>query len=167
MIQVYTGDGKGKTTAALGQALRASGTGLRVYIGQFIKGGTYSEVKILKRLPNIKIEQYGRGCFIKSKPKKIDIALASRGLNRVKRIIREKKFQVVILDEINIALYLGLLKLSEVINLFKSTPKDIELILTGRWAHPKIIKLADLVSEIRDIKHYYKRGIKARKGIEF
>ena len=167
MIQVYTGDGKGKTTAALGLALRASGAGLKVYIGQFIKGKSYSELKILKKLENIRIEQYGEGCFIKDKPSKIDIRLACKGLKRVRKIIAQRNYDIIILDEINVALHLGLLKLREVIDLLKNTPKDIEFILTGRWAHPNIKKLADLVSEIKDIKHYYKKGVMSRKGIEF
>ncbi len=167
MIQVYTGDGKGKTTAALGLALRALGAGLKVYIGQFIKGNSCSELKILEKIPNVKIEQYGSGCFIKHRLKQRDIDLACRGLKRAKQIITKGEYDLVILDEINIALHVGFLKVNEVIDLLKSTPKDIELILTGRWAHPKILKFVDLVSEIKDIKHYYKRGIKARKGIEF
>ena len=167
MIQVYTGDGKGKTTAALGLALRAQGAGLKVYIGQFIKGSSYSELKVLKKIPNIKIEQYGRGCFIKNKPKQADIDLARKGLKRTRQIIAKGNYNLIVLDEINVALHLGLLNINEVINLIKSTPKDIELVLTGRWAPPKLIKLANLVSEVKDIKHYYKRGIRARKGIEF
>ena len=167
MIQIYTGDGKGKTTAALGLALRAQGAGLKVYIGQFIKGKPYSELKTLKRIPNIKIEQYGKDCFIKHKPKQKDIDLANSGLRRAKQIIFKKEYDLIILDEINIALYLGLLGLDEVIDLLKHIPKNIELVLTGRRAHPRIIKLADLVSEIKEIKHYYKKGVKARRGIEF
>ena len=167
MIQVYTGKGKGKTTAALGLALRASGAGLEVYIGQFIKGKPYSEFKILRNIPRIKVEQYGRGCFIKCKPKQRDIDLAFQGLMRARQIITGRNYDMIILDEINVAVYLGLLNVNEVVNLCKSIPEGMELVLTGRRAHPKIIKLADLVSEIRDIKHYYKKGIKARKGIEF
>lgn len=169
MIQVYTGDGKGKTTAALGLALRAAGAGLKVYIGQFIKGTPYhyNEFKILKKVPKLKIEQFGSGCFINHKPGKKDIDLACAGLRRAKQIIARKAYDLAILDEINVALHLGLLNENEVINLIKSVPKDVELILTGRWAHPKIIRLADLVSEIKDVKHYYKKGVKARRGIEF
>ena len=167
MIHIYTGNGKGKTTAALGLALRGLGAGLRVYIGQFAKGRYYSELKILKKIPNIKIEQYGKRCFIKHKPKQNDINLACKGLERVRQIIANRDYDLIILDEINVALHLGLLKVSDIINLCQSTPKNIELILTGRWAPHKIIKFADLVSEIKDIKHYYKKGIKARKGIEF
>ena len=167
MIQVYTGNGKGKTTSAWGLALRAAGAGLRVYIGQFIKGNNYSELEILKKIPRLTIEQYGKGCFIKHKPKQRDIDLACKGLERARKIIAKKNYDLIILDEINVALHFGLLKVNEVLNLLKSIPEDIELVLTGRWAHSEIIKLADLVSEIKDIKHYYKKGIKARKGIEF
>ena len=167
MIQVYTGNGKGKTTAALGLALRAVGTGLKVFIGQFVKGKNYSELNVLKKIKNIKIEQFGRGCFIKSEPKKKDIALARSGLERVRKIISIGIYDMVILDEINVALRLKLLKLEDVISLIKNTSQKTELVLTGRYAHPKILKIADLVSEIKDKKHYYKKGQKARKGIEF
>ena len=167
MIQVYTGNGKGKTTAAFGQAIRAVGAGLKVFIGQFVKGKDYSEVTALKKIKNIKIEQFGRDCFIKSEPKKKDIALARSGLERVRKIISLRIYDMVILDEINVALRLKLLKLEDVISLIKNTSQKTELVLTGRYAHPKILKIADLVSEIKDKKHYYKKGQKARKGIEF
>ncbi len=167
MIQVYTGKGKGKTTAALGLALRAAGAGLKVYIGQFIKGRHYAELNLLKKIKNIKIEQFGKTCFVKKRPDKTDIELAKEGLEKIKKIISKKIYNIVILDEINIALSLKLLELKEVINIIKRAPKNIELILTGRNAHPRIIKEADLVSEIKDIKHYFKKGVKARKGLEF
>jgi cob(I)alamin adenosyltransferase len=167
MIQIYTGTGKGKTTAALGLAIRAAGAGLKVYIGQFIKGKSYNEFKILKNIPNIKIEQYGRGCFIKQKPRQIDIDLAHKGLKRIREVIIEGRYNLVILDEVNVALHFGILRINEVIKLLKSAPKNIELVLTGRWAHPEVRKLADLISEIKEVKHYYRKGIKARKGIEY
>ncbi len=167
MIQIYTGDGKGKTTAALGLALRASGAGLKVYIGQFIKGKAYSELKSLKKIPQVKIEQYGSGCFLKYKPKQKDIDLASRGLEQIRKIITQKKYKLVILDEINVALHFGLLHVDQIVDLLKATPKNIELVLTGRQVPSELIKLADLVSEIKEIKHYYRKGKKARKGIEF
>lgn len=168
MIQVYTGCGKGKTTAALGLALRAAGAGLRVYIGQFAKGKPYhyNELKSLKKFPNIKVEQFGRGCFIKVKPKKEDIESAQEGLKRAKGIIAGKAYDLIILDEINIALHFGLLRENEVISMIKSLPKKKELVLTGRNASPRIIRLADLVSEIKEIKHYYKKGVRARRGID-
>jgi cob(I)alamin adenosyltransferase len=167
LIQVYTGNGKGKTTAALGLALRAAGAGLSVYIGQFIKGRCYSELKALKKFKNITLEQFGRGCFIKIKPSAKDIQLAKKGLERIRQVISRRKYDLVVLDEINIALHLKLLKLSDVASLIQRAPPNTELVLTGRYAHPKIIKLADLVSEIKERKHYFRRGVKARKGIEF
>ena len=166
MIQVYTGNGKGKTTAAMGLALRAAGAGLNVYIAQFAKCRWCSEHKALKKIKNIKLEQFGRGCFIKDKPQQIDMVLAGNGLKKVEGIISCKKYQVIILDEINVALKLKLVCLKNVLGLIKHTPKDVELILTGRCAPRQIIKSADLVSQINEVKHYYKRGFKARKGIE-
>ena len=166
MIQVYTGNGKGKTTAALGLAIRAAGSGLQVYIGQFVKGKNYGELKALKKIKNIRVEQFGRGCFLKERPAREDIELAGKGFEKIKKIISEGKYNVVILDEINIALKLGLIKLRGLLSLIKKTPKKIELVLTGRYAHPKITEVADLVSEIKEIKHYFQKGVQARKGIE-
>lgn len=166
MIQVYTGNGKGKTTAALGLALRAAGANLKVYIGQFAKGCHYSELNSLAKIKNIKLEQFGRSCFIKKAPAKKDKDLAKRGFEKIQKVIFEKKYDVVILDEINIAVSLKLLDLREVLNLIKDAPRDIELVLTGRYAHPKILKVADLISEIKEVRHYYRQGRKARKGIE-
>lgn len=167
MIQVYTGNGKGKTTAAIGLALRASGAGLNVYIAQFAKGKCYHEIKALKNINRIKIEQFGRRCFIKSIPENVDVQLAIKGLKRVNEIITKRKYQMVILDEVNIAVKLKLIALIDLLALIKKTPKAVELILTGRYANPKIIKIADLVSDIKEVKHYYNRGQKARRGIEF
>lgn len=167
MIQVYTGNGKGKTTAALGLALRAAGAGLKVYIGQFVKGKNYSELSVLRKIKNIKLEQFGRSCFVKEAPNQKDIALAKKGFEKIKKIISKRIYDMVILDEINIALKLRLISLKEVFSLIKNIPENLELVLTGRYAHPKILKIADLVSEIKEIKHYYKKGIKARRGIEY
>ena len=167
MIQVYTGNGKGKTTAAFGLALRAAGAGLNVYIGQFAKGRCYSEIKALKKIDHIKVEQFGRCCFIKKSPQEIDVEMALAGLKRSNEIIKAKKYHMVILDEINIAVKLKLIPLSGLLELIKHTPKNTELVLTGRYAHPEIIKLADLVSEVKEKKHYYTKGIQARRGIEF
>lgn len=166
MIHVYTGNGKGKTTAALGLALRASGAGLNVYIAQFVKGIPCSEHKALKKLKNIKLEQFGRGCFIRYKPQQADRLIAKEGLKKIKSIIACKRYRVIILDEINVALKLGLVCLKDVLGLIKHTPESIELILTGRGANLEVINSADLVSRINEVKHYYKRGFKARKGIE-
>jgi len=166
MIQIYTGNGKGKTTAAMGLALRAAGAGFNVYIAQFAKGHLCSEHKALKKIKNIKVEQFGRGCFIRHKPQQADIGLACQGLERVKKIIACKKFRLIILDEINIILKLGLVSIKEVLDLIKHTPDGIELVLTGRYAPLQLIRAADLVSQIKEVKHYYKRGFRSRKGIE-
>jgi cob(I)alamin adenosyltransferase len=167
MIQVYTGNGKGKTTAALGLAIRAAGAGKSVYIGQFIKGREYSELKSLRKFKNIKVEQFGRGCFIKRNPSLKDIELACAGLKKIEEVCSKEKPGLIILDEINVALDLGLLKPKDVLSLIKSVPRDIEVVLTGRNAPGQILKAADLVSEIKEIKHYFQKGLKARKGIEY
>ena len=167
MIQVYTGNGKGKTTAALGLALRAAGAGLKVYIGQFAKGKYYSELNSLNKIKNIKVEQFGRTCFIKRKPTQKDRELAKNGLEKIRKIITGKIYNVVIMDEINIALNLKLISLKDTIKTINKAPRNMELILTGRYAPAAVLRTADLVSEMKEIKHYYKKGIKARKGIEF
>jgi cob(I)alamin adenosyltransferase len=166
-IQVYTGDGKGKTTAALGLALRAAGAGLKVYIAQFIKKGDYNEIKALKKLSEyITIEQFGLGRFIKGKPANKDIIAAQNGLKKLKTIIPSEMYNVVILDEVNGAVNAGLLPISELTNLMDMKSNDLELVLTGRSAHPDILNRADLITEMINIKHYYKTGVKARSGIE-
>jgi len=166
-VHVYTGNGKGKTTSAIGLAVRASGAGFKTYIGQFMKEGPYSEVKALNRIRNIEIEQFGRSCFISKKPTSKDLKYAKMGIRKVLNILSDKKHDIVILDEINTAVHYKLVNLSELISLCEAKPKAKELILTGRYANAKILKLADLVSDIKEIKHYYRKGIKARKGIEF
>ena len=166
MIQVYTGNGKGKTTAAFGLALRAAGAGLKVYIAQFTKGRICSEHRALKKIKNIKLEQFGRDFFIRDKPQAIDMELARQALEKIKKIIACENYRVIILDEINIALKFRLVRLKDVLDLIKHTPESIELVLTGRCAPAQLIKAADLVSEIKEVKHYYRRGFKARKGIE-
>ncbi len=168
-IHVYTGNGKGKTTAAFGLALRAICAGKKVYIGQFIKGMKYSELDAVKYLPNLKIEQYGRNCFIKNKPTQEDIELARNGLNKIKKVIENGMYDIVILDEVNVAVYYNLFTANDVIDVISKIPKerDIEIILTGRYAPQEFIEIADLVTEMKEIKHYYQKGVMARKGIEF
>ena len=165
-VQIYTGNGKGKTTAAFGLALRAAGAGLKVYILQFIKGKPYSELKALKEIKNIKIEQCGRGCFIKKKPEKKDIDYAEKGMDKAKKTIMSKKYDVVILDEANIALYLGLINIKGIFDIIKNKPQNVELVLTGRNCPPALLKYAHLVTDMREVKHPYQKGIKARRGIE-
>ncbi|MEE9499803.1 MAG: cob(I)yrinic acid a,c-diamide adenosyltransferase, partial [Candidatus Omnitrophota bacterium] len=156
LVQIYTGDGKGKTTAALGLALRAAGAGCKVYIGQFIKDKAYSEIKALKRIKNIKIEQYGRGCFIRKKPKKIDTEYAEKGLSKAQKNIVSGKYDLVILDEANVALGLGLIQVKDVFNLIKHKPATLELVLTGRYCPKALLRYAALVTEMKEIKHPYK-----------
>lgn len=167
MIHIYTGKGKGKTTAALGLALRAAGAGKKVYICQFLKGRYTCELAALKKIKNIKVGRFGSGCFIKGAPAEKDITLARRGLREVKKALACKDCDMIILDEINAAVNLGLIKLKELIILIKKIPGKTEIILTGRDAPPELIKIADLVSDIKDVKHYLNKGVQARRGIEF
>ncbi|MEJ5186203.1 MAG: cob(I)yrinic acid a,c-diamide adenosyltransferase [Candidatus Geothermincolales bacterium] len=169
MIQVYTGDGKGKTTAALGQALRALGHGMKVFMIQFMKGRTYGElVTCQKCLPDLTIVMAGRDCFVeKGSPEEVDVRLAREGLELAKKVVREGKHQMLILDEINVALDYGLLPLEEVLDFLRSVPPEMEVVCTGRYAPPELVELADMVSEVREIKHHYKKGVAMRKGIEY
>jgi cob(I)alamin adenosyltransferase len=166
-VHVYTGDGKGKTTAALGLALRAIGAGLKVYIAQFIKKGDYSEINALKRFSDcVTVEQFGRGRFTRGKPTPEDIEAARKGLMRVKEILSSRQHHIVILDEINVAVSYGIFSPEDLLDIIDRKPDDIELIITGRNAAPEIVEKADLVSEVKAIKHYFQSGVKARIGIE-
>lgn len=166
-IHVYTGNGKGKTTAALGLAVRAAGAGLNVYIAQFIKHGEYSEIKALNRLSDkITIEQFGRGRFIKGRPSEEDLVAARLGLNQIKKILKAGKHAVVILDEASVAVSLNLFSENELLEIIDRRPDNVEIIITGREAGPRIIEAADLVTEMKEIKHYFKSGVEARVGIE-
>ena len=166
-IQVYTGNGKGKTTAAFGQALRAAGAGFRVFIAQFLKGSEYSEHKAMERLSDfITIKQYGRDCFINQEPTEKDIRAAKQGYDDVIEIIRSGDYQMVILDEANIAVYYNLFSAHDLVALIDMKPEDMELVITGRYADPMVLEKADLVTEMLEVKHYYHNGIGARKGIE-
>jgi len=166
-VQVYTGDGKGKTTAAMGLALGAAGAGLKVYIAQFVKSEKYSEIIALERLSDlITCRQYGSGCWLQGQPSDEDVQLARCGLEEVRRILATGGHDVVILDEANIATYFGLLSSDDLTALIDIKPPGVELIFTGRKADPQLIERADLVSEMREIKHYYQKGVLARKGID-
>ena len=166
-IHVYTGDGKGKTTAALGLAIRAAGAGLNVFIAQFLKKGDYSEIKALKRFSDcIAVEQFGLGRFVKGTPETEDIQAAEMGIQRVETILSEGKHQVVILDEANVAASYGLIKVEQLMALFDRKPDQTELIITGRGASQTIIERADLVTEMKAVKHYFESGVQARIGIE-
>jgi len=167
-IHVYTGNGKGKTTAALGMAIRAAGAGKRVFIAQFVKGKKYSEIKALESfIPQIELVQFGRGCFIVKEPEKEDISAARRGLAETEKILVKGHYDMVILDEACIALYYKLFSTAELINILRKKPKNCEIIITGRYATGELIEYADLVTEMRELKHYYNDGIEAREGIEY
>ncbi len=169
-IQVYTGNGKGKTTAALGLAIRAAASGMNVYIGQFIKGMHYSELDILEKCrylgDHIKLKQYGKDCFIHNKPTEEDVRMALEGVKDLKSAMESGVYDVVIADEINIAVYFKLFSEDTLLDLMRSKPDKVELIITGRKATEKVIEQADLVTEMKEIKHYYTKGVQARVGIE-
>jgi len=168
LIHVYTGNGKGKTTAAIGLGLRATGNGLNVYMIQFMKGRRYSEIDALEHIPNFTVVQFGRDEFVsKENPEQVDIDLARKGFEYAKKILKEGEHDVVILDEINVAVDFNLIPLNDVLKLIEEKPEKVELVLTGRYAHPDIVKQADLVSEILEIKHPYQEGTLSRKGIDW
>jgi len=166
MVHVYTGKGKGKTTAAFGLAIRAVGAGKNVYIAQFVKGMKYSELKSLKKIEKIKIKQYGLNYFIKGKAEQEDINAARKGLNEVTTILKSGEYELVILDEANIAVYYDLFSVGQLIEALENRAEEVEVVITGRYAADKIIEYADLVTEMKEIKHYYQKGVKARVGIE-
>ena len=187
-VQVYTGNGKGKTTAALGITMRASGAGKKIAFVQFMKALGYSEQKILPTLPGVTwktlgkpffiakkgsiseedLAQYGDSCvvFEEDNPPADYVKMISDGFAEAKEMVMSGDFDMVVLDEINCAMYFGLLSIDEVLDLIRNKPAHTELILTGRYAPDEIIEAADLVTEMREIKHYYNKGVQARKGIE-
>ncbi len=166
-IQVYTGDGKGKTTAALGLSLRAAGHGLKTYIGQFMKGQHYGELTALRDHPFITIEQYGDMDCVRREdinPKHID--QTRQGLVRAHEAMCSGEYDILILDEINVAIEFGLISVKEVLDMLENRPKNIEVVLTGRYAPQELLDTADLVSEMKEVKHYFRQGVLARNGIE-
>lgn len=169
LIQVYTGLGKGKTTAALGLALRAAGQGLKVYIIQFMKGWPdYGELVSVEKLPNITLRQFGRPEFVdKDSPDPEDVRQAHEALAHARQIITGGEHDIVVLDEINVALDFGLISLAEVLGLLDAKPEQVELVLTGRYAQAEVVKRADLVTEMLNIKHPYAEGVQGRRGIEY
>jgi cob(I)alamin adenosyltransferase len=167
-VHCYTGSGKGKTTAALGLALRAAGAGLSVFILQFGKGTETSEIKALRKFSkNITVRQFGTRAFIKRVPSAIDRMRAGQGLATVKKIIASGRYDLVVLDEVCGACHSNLIPTGEVVEALKGRPPAVEIVLTGRNAPGEFIEAADLVTEFREIKHYYLHGVTARKGIEY
>lgn len=168
-VQVYTGNGKGKTTAAIGVAVRAAGSGFKTLIVQFMKEYPYGELESLKNLKEwITIRQFGKDEFVYKgqKPLDEDIKTAKSAVTFVKENMLNKEYDIIILDEIIVAVYFELLQVNEVVELIKSKPEELELILTGRYCPNEIIDLADLVTEMKEVKHYYSQGILSRKGID-
>jgi cob(I)alamin adenosyltransferase len=167
-VQVYTGNGKGKTTAALGLALRAVGRGMRVCVFQFIKGGgPYGEHLVAGKLaPLFTIIQSGRPGWVNTKDISEDRRVAQDALQQAKRLLTSNDFDLIVLDEINGAVGFGLIDVEQVLELITLKPEHVELVLTGRNAHERVIAAADLVTEMREIKHYYAAGVPARTGIE-
>jgi cob(I)alamin adenosyltransferase len=168
-VHVYTGNGKGKTTAALGLAFRAAGRGLRTYIAQFLKGQPTGELEAAKKLaPLIRLEPFGREGFItvKEGPDDEDISRARAGLARALEAMLSGEYRIVVLDEVNTAVHFKILPEADVLDLIDRRPATVELVLTGRYAPPSFIDRADLVTEMTEIKHYFDKGVKAREGIE-
>lgn len=165
-IQVYTGNGKGKTTAALGLSLRSVCAGNKVFFGQFMKGQECSEKKAQLFLPGFTFEQFGNSDFIAGAPTENDISCAMQGLNRIREVLVSEDYDIIVLDEINTALFFNLITVEEVLSVLAIKPERTELVLTGRYAPQEIIDCADLVTEMKEIKHYYNIGVEARIGIE-
>ncbi len=166
-VQVYTGDGKGKTTAAIGLAVRASGYGMKTYIGQFMKGQHYGELTALKKNPFITIEQYGNPkCIRKKDITQKHITRARAGLEKALNAMLSDRYDILVLDEINVAVWYNLVTIEDVLEFLDKRPDHIEVILTGRNAPDELLEVADIISEMKKIKHYYDDGILARKGIE-
>lgn len=169
MVQVYTGVGKGKTTAALGLGLRAIGQNYKVLMVQFMKGRKYGELKAIEKyLPGFVFVQFGRDEFVdKKSPSRVDILLAKKGLRYAKDEINKGEYDMVILDEVNIALDYDMISKEDVLNIIKNKPPHVEVVLTGRYAPHEIIAAADYVTETKEVKHPYKKGVSGRAGIEF
>ncbi len=169
LVQVYTGDGKGKTTCALGLALRAAGWGFKVYIIQFMKGRKTGESVAVARLaPEVTLRYFGRGNLVNLRaPAPEDLALVQEAWALAKQVLTAGEHDLVILDEINLALTHKLVPVEEALEALRRRPPGVEVVLTGRQAPPELVALADLVTEMWPVKHYYQAGVKARGGIEW
>ncbi len=166
-VQVYTGNGKGKTTAALGLALRAAGSGMKVFFAQFLKNRDCGEHAALRRFGDlITIRRYGNGLILGRDIDDNDKEAARNGMREIKAVLERNEFELVILDEINVAVHYGLVSVEDLLRTVDAAPGSVELVLTGRYADERIIERADLVTGMKDVKHYSKRGVEARRGIE-
>jgi cob(I)alamin adenosyltransferase len=168
MIQVYTGNGKGKTTAAIGVTMRTVGIGGKVFFGQFMKQGEYAEHKIFAQYAlQITHKQFGSGKFVMGKPSEEDRALAMQGWQACLEAIDSGRYNLVVMDELNLVINLELVPIDDVLRAITDKKDQLEMIITGRNAHEGVVAAADLVTEMREVKHYYQQGVQARKGIEF
>ena len=168
-IQIYTGNGKGKTTAAIGQAVRAAGYGLKTYFVMFMKEFPYNEVKSLKNLKDfITLVQVGKDDFVYKKvpPSETEKLAIKKALYETKNKMLSGEYDLIVLDEIFVSIFFGLIDKEEVISFICSKPENVELILTGRYCPKEIINKADLVTEMKEVKHYYEKGVLSRRGIE-
>lgn len=168
-VQVYTGNGKGKTTASIGLVLRALGAGMKVFFAQFIKGGKYSEIDMLEKIAKdgaLVCRQYGMGCFIMREAMEDDRIAAQKGLEEVRSAMLSGEYQLIVLDEANVAAKLGLLDTKDLLSLIDEKPPMVELVFTGRGASDELMERADLVTEMKEVKHYHQKGVNARRGIE-
>ncbi len=168
LIMVFTGDGKGKTTAAVGQAIRALGHGYKVFMIHFMKGRDYGEFLATDKMQNLTLVRAGRDDFVsRENPDPIDVELAKNGFEKAEKAVMSGDYNLVVLDEINVAVDYGLIEESRVLDLLKSKPQHVALVLTGRNASPELVKMADTVSEVLAIKHHYETGADCCKGIEY
>jgi len=166
-IHIYTGNGKGKTTAALGLALRAAGHGYKTFVGQFMKGSYYGELTSLENIKEIDIEQFGGDkCITRDQVDESHKDQARLGLRRIKEILKANQHKIVVLDEICVTIWFGIVAEQEIIEVLDTKPSNMEIVLTGRNASESLVKYADLVTEMKEISHYYSKGIEARDGIE-
>lgn len=166
-VQVYTGNGKGKTTAALGLSLRAAGAGLSVYIAQFLKKGDYSELKALERFSDeITIEQFGAGGYIVGEPKPEDLAAGQKALTAIRAALKSGAYDIVIMEEAGVAEKFNIISADDILEIIAAKPENVELVITGRGVSQKIMDAADLITEMKEIRHYYQKGVLARPGIE-
>lgn len=168
LIVVYTGTGKGKTTAAVGQSLRMAGHGFRVYLVHFMKGRDYGEFLPLHNLSNVTIVKGGRDEFVyRDNPDPQDVELAQKGLNDARKALFSEKYDLIVMDEINVALDFGLIETSDIVDMIKDKPFHTNIILTGRNAAAEIMEIADTITEMKELKHHYQSGVINRKGIEY
>lgn len=165
-VRIYTGDGQGKTTAAFGLVIRALCAGKTAYVGQFVKNEAYNETYITRFCKRVSVEQLGNGCYIDHKPDKMDVEAAHAALQHVAQIMANGVYDLVVLDELCIALHYGLLEVSEVIEAISARAVQVEVVITGRYAPQQLIDFADLVTEMREVKHYYNAGVLSRDGYD-